>query len=169
MKNILLFLLLALGNECRSQMSTPAGKDGNIIISSSYIIKEYCPDVYNSVVQHSNMQLFVDSDGERFSSTNRIEGGNPKKYWILLGIGSVRERSPYHLAAVIYHESMHILIAEKRMRNGESGYFSDLSPKQQKQEEFLIYKMEIDLLKKMNASQKEIQEIREWMEPYKPR
>ena len=150
-----------------SQSSVPSGKDGNAILRAVDILKQYSPDIYNSVVQHSNIQLFLDSDGERLSSTNRIEGGNPKIYWILLGIGSVRERSPYHLAAVIYHESMHILIAEKRMREGGSGYFSNQSLERQKQEEFLIYKMEIDLLERMNASKREIQEIREWMKPYK--
>jgi len=152
-----------------SQISVPPGKDGNIITSACYLLKDYSPDVYSGMIVNSNIRLFADPDGERFSSTNRIDGGNIKTYWILLGPGSVRERSPFHLAAVIYHEALHMVIAEKRISIGKSGYFSDLSLKQQKQEEFLIYKMEIDLLTRMNASKKEIQEIREWMEPYASR
>ena len=62
-----------------------------------------------------------------------------------------------------------MLIAEKRISEGRPGYFFNLSQKEQKQEEFFIYKMEIDLLVRMNAPVREIQEIREWMEPYKPR
>ena len=162
-------MFLIIGNECISQNSIPAGNDGNAITKAVDILKQYSPDVYSSVVQHANIQSFIDVDGERFSSTNRIEGGNTKTYWILLGVGSIRERSPYHLAAVIYHESMHILIAEKRMREGKSGYFSNQSLERQKQEEFLIYKMEIDLLERMDVSKREIQEIREWMKPYKSR
>jgi len=129
----------------------------------------YAPETYLSITSESNIQSFLDRDGERFSSTNRIEGGYEKTYWILTGFGSIRERSKYHLAGVIFHESMHLLMAEKRISEGRSGYFSDLSQKEQKQEEFFIYKREIDLLVRMNTPIKEIQEIGEWMEPYKPR
>jgi hypothetical protein len=129
----------------------------------------YAPETYSSITSESNIQSFLDRDGERFSSTNRIEGGYEKTYWILTGFGSIRERSKYHLAGVIFHESMHLLMAEKRISEGRSGYFSDLSQKEQKQEEFFIYKREIDLLVRMNTPIKEIQEIGEWMEPYKPR
>ena len=168
MKHILLFLSLALATSGYSQRSVPFGTDGDKVNSACSLIRSYSPDVYNYITSRSNVQSFLDSDGERFSSTNRIDGGKEKTYWILTGFGSIRERSKYHLAGVIFHESMHMLIAERRMAEGRSGFFSDLSARQQKQEEFLIYKMEIDLLTRMNAPYWEIQEIREWMEPYKP-
>ena len=166
MKHILLFLLLISGISGYSQTSVPFGSDGDKVNMACSLVKEYAPDVYNHITSRSRIQSFLDSNGDRFSSTNRIEGGNEKTYWILAGFGSIRERSQYHLAGLIFHESMHMLIAEQRMANGRSGYFSHLSPKQQKQEEFLIYKMQIDLLVRMNAPRREIQEMREWMQPY---
>lgn len=169
MKHILLFLLLILSTSVHSQRSIPYGSDGDKVREACFLLKIYSPEIYSSITAESNIQSFLDKDGERFSSTNLIEGGYDKKYWILAGFGSIRERSRYHLAAVIFHESMHMLMADKRMSEGRSGYFSNLSQKEQKQEEFFIYKMEIDLLVRMNAPAREIQEIREWMEPYKPR
>lgn len=166
MKHILLFLFLISGISGYSQISVPFGSDGDRVNKACSLVKEYSPEVYNYITSRSTIRSFLDSNGERFTSTNRIDGGNEKIYWILVGFGSIREKSKYHLAGVIFHESMHMLMAEKRMAEGRSGYFSHLSPKQQKQEEFLIYKMEIDLLIRMNAPQREIQEIREWMQPY---
>jgi hypothetical protein len=130
------------------------------------ILRQHSPEIYNYVVQRSNIRSYLRNDGERLASTNSIEEGT---YWMLIGIGSIRDRSVFHLASVIYHEALHILAADHRIKRGESGYFLHLSGKQQKQEEFSIYKMEIDLLVRMNAPKKEIQEIREWMEPYKSR
>jgi hypothetical protein len=147
-----------------SQTSVSPGSDGNKIVEACNILRQYSPEIYNEVVQRSNIRSYLRNDGERLASTNSIDKGT---YWILVGIGSIRNRSVFHLAAVIYHESLHILIAERRMKGGESGYFLHLSRKQQKQEEFSIYKMEIDLLVRMNAPKGEIREIREWMEPYK--
>lgn len=169
MKHILLFLLLIFSISLYSQRSIPYGYDGDRVREACSLLKMYTPETYSSIISESNIQSFLDRDGERFSSTNRIEGGYEKTYWILTGFGSIRERSKYHLAGVIFHESMHLLMAEKRISEGRSGYFSDLSQKEQKQEEFFIYKREIDLLVRMNTPIKEIQEIGEWMEPYKPR
>jgi len=164
MKHILLFLSLIISGVCRSQTSVSPGIDGNKIVEACNILRQHSPEVYNEVVQKANIRSYLRNDGERLASTNSIDKGT---YWILIGIGSIRDRSVFHLASVIYHESLHILIAERRIKRGESGYFLHLSGKQQKQEEFSIYKMEIDLLIRMNAPKKEIQEIREWMEPYK--
>lgn len=169
MKHILLFLLLSIGTECRSQFLIPNGNDGERVAKACSILKEYEPDVYNAVISQSHIQIFINGEGKKFLSTNSIEGGSTRKYWILLGAGSVRERSTFHLASVIYHEALHILIAEGRIRNGQSGYFSHLSKQKQKQEEFLLYKRMIDLLVRMDAPRRDIQEIREWMEPYKSR
>jgi len=166
MKHILLFLLLTISSVGKSQISVSPGSDGNKIVEACNILRQYSPEIYNYVVQRSNIRSYLRSDGERLASTNSIEQGT---YWILIGIGSIRDRSVFHLASVIYHESLHILAADHRMKRGESGYFLHLSDKQQKQEEFSIYKMEIDLLVRMNAPKQEIQEIREWMEPYKSR
>ena len=163
MKHILLFLFLISGISGYSQRSVPFGSDGDKVNKACALVKEYSPEVYNYITSRSSIQSFLDSDGEPLSSTNTIQSGNS---WILVGFGSIRERSQYHLAGVIFHESIHLLLAEKRMSEGRSGNFSNLSPKEQKQEEFLIYKMEIDLLVRMNAPRKEIQEIREWMQPY---
>ena len=85
----------------------------------------------------------------------------------MLGTGSVRERSINRLAGTIFHESLHLLLVEERIRNGSSGFFNELSETQQKDEELRIYQLEIELLTKMGTSKKEIDELKRWMEPYK--
>jgi hypothetical protein len=164
MKHILLFLLLTISSLCKSQVSVSPGTDGDRIVEACNILKQYSPEIYNTIVQRSNIRSYLRNDGEKLASTNKIQNGT---YWILIGIGSLRDRSILRLAGVIYHEALHILIADERIKRGESGYFTSLSQKRQKQEELYVYKMEIDLLLRMNTSKREIQEIREWMEPYK--
>ena len=163
----LLCFLVGIQTTCLAQIYLTSGTDTDRIKKACSLLQAYAPEIYEASVQHATLQIQLDRDGEPLASTNLIEIGEKKTYWILLGMGSVRERSPYHLAGVIYHESLHLLLAEERMRNGLPGGFYDQTKTQQRQEELRIYLLEIDLLTRMGTPPEEIQEIRDWMEPYK--
>lgn len=168
MRCIVLFLLLiGLQVGCLAQTYLTQAADTERIKQACSLLKSYAPEIHEAIVQHATMQLQIAQDGEIFASTNWIEGSNPKILWIMLGPGSVRERSIKRLAGTIYHESLHLILAEERIRNGVTGFFKQLPEAQQKEEERRIYQLEIELLTKMGASKEEIEELKSWMEPYK--
>jgi hypothetical protein len=168
MRWIFLFLLLVgLQARCLAQIYLTPDADTERIKQACSLLKIFAPDIFESIVQHATMQLQIGRDGEIFASTNWIEGGDPKILWILLGTGSVRERSINRRAGTIFHESLHLLLVEERIRNGITGFFGELPEAQQKEEELRIYQLEIELLTKMGTSKKEIDELKSWMEPYK--
>ena len=163
----LILFLVGLQTTCLAQIYLTPAADTERIKQACSLLQNYAPEVYEAVVKHATMQLFLDSDGEIFASTNRIDAGEQRTYWILLGQGSVRGRSLHHLAGVIYHESLHLLIAEEHIRNGLPGSFYDQTKTEQRKEEFRIYLLQLDLLTKMGSPKEEIEETRRWMEPYK--
>jgi hypothetical protein len=168
MRWIFLFLLLiGLQARCLAQTYLTPAADTERIKQACSLLKTYAPDIYESIVQHATMQLHVRNDGEIFASTNRLEGNDPQILWILLGPGSVRERSINRLAGTIFHESLHLLLVQERIRNGITGFFKELPEAQQKDEELRVYQLEIDLLTKMGTSKKEIDELKSWMDAYK--
>lgn len=168
MRWIFLFLLLiGMQAGCLAQTYLTPAADTERIKQACSLLKTYAPEIYEAIVQHATMQLQIGRDGEIFASTNRLEDGDPKILWILLGTGSVRERSINRLAGTIFHESLHLLLVEERIRNGITGFFGELPEAQQKEEELRIYQLEIELLTKMGTSKKEIDELKSWMEPYK--
>ncbi len=162
-KHILLFLSLALVIAGRSQTIASSGSDYERIEKACKLIKSYDPDVYESMVKHSVIKLYLNPSEGRFSSTNRIDNGT---FWILIGSGSMRERSINRLAGTIFHESLHMLIALERFRNGRSANFHDLSSRERKQEEFYVYKRTRELLIRLNTSKWEIREYDNWASPY---
>jgi hypothetical protein len=168
MRWIFLFLLLVgLQARCLAQTYLTPASDTERIKQACSLLQTYAPEIYEAMVQHSTIQLHLSNDGEIFASTNQIDAGEQRTFWILLGMGSVRERSIYHLAGIIYHESLHLLLADERIRNGRSGRFYDQTKTQQRKEELRNYLLQLDLLTKMGSPQDEIEEMRRWMEPYK--
>jgi hypothetical protein len=163
----LTLFLVGLQTTCLAQIYLTPAADTERIKQACSLLQVYTPEIYEAVVQHATIQLQIGRDGEIFASTNWIEGGDPKILWIMLGTGSVRERSINRLAGTIFHESLHLLLVEERIRNGITGFFHELSETQQKEEELRIYQLEIELLTKMGTSKKEIDELKRWMEPYK--
>jgi hypothetical protein len=161
------FFLVGLQTTCLAQIYLTPAADTERIKQACSLLQTYAPEIYEAVVQHATMQLQVGRDGEIFASTNWVEPGDPKIIWIMLGPGSVRERSINHLAGTIFHESLHLLLVEERIRNGVTGFFKELPETQQKEEELRIYLLHLDLLAKMGTQKEEIEEIRRWMEPYK--
>ncbi len=168
MRWILIFLLLVgLQAGCLAQTFLTQAADTERIKQACTLLQTYAPEIYEAIVQHATIQLQIGRDGETFASTNWIEGGDPKILWIMLGTGSVRERSINRLAGTIFHESLHLIFVEERLRNGITGFFKELPEHQQKAEELRVYQLEIELLTKMGTSKEEIDELRSWMEPYK--
>jgi hypothetical protein len=168
MRWLFLFLfLVGLQAGCFAQTYLTPAADTERIKQACSLLQTYSPEIYEAMVQHSTIQLYQRNDGEIFASTNRIDAGESRTFWILLGLGSVRERSIYHLAGVIYHETLHLLIADERIRNGLPGSFYDQTKTQQRKEELRNYSLQLELLTKMGSPQDEIEEIRRWMEPYK--
>jgi hypothetical protein len=115
------------------------------------------------MVIHSIIQSYGHYTGNRFTSTNSIDGNN---YWILIGKGSLSERSINRLAGTIFHESLHMLLELQRDRSGLIRNFSDLSENERKQEEIFVYKRTRELLVRLNTSDWEIKEYDKQISTY---
>ena len=161
-KLILLFLSLFFVSWGFCQMIMN-GPNYERIMSACELIKAYEPDVYESIVSRSIIQSYANPQEGKFNSTNRIDNGD---FWVLIGKGSLEERSINRLAGTIFHESLHMLFALKRFREGRSASFYDLSGGEKKQEEFSIYKRTRELLIRLNTSKWEIREYDDWASPY---
>lgn len=162
-KLILLFLSSFLVSWGFSQIIAVSGSNYERIEKACQLLRTYDPGVYESMVVHSIIQSYTDPTEGKFSSTNRIDNGN---FWILIGKGSLEERSINRLAGTIFHESLHMLFALSRFREGRSASFYDLSGREKKQEEFSIYKRTRELLIRLNTSSWEIREYDDWASPY---
>lgn len=162
-KSILLFLLPVMVTNVYSQIILSSGNDSDRIAKACYLIKIHEPIIYESMVIHSIIQSYGHYTGNRFSSTNMIEGNN---YWILIGRGSLSDRSINRLAGTIFHESLHMLLELQRSRSGLIRKFSDLSENQRKQEEIFVYKRTRELLVRLNTSDWEINEYDKWVSVY---
>jgi hypothetical protein len=162
-KLILLFLSAFLVSCGFSQIIASSGSDSQRIVRACELIKIYEPNIYESMVIHSIIQSYPNTTEGKFSSTNRINNGN---FCVLIGKGSLEERSINRLAGTIFHESLHMLFALDRFREGRSASFYDLSAREKKQEEFSIYKRTRELLIRLNTSPWEIREYDDWASPY---
>lgn len=162
-KSILLFLFLALTPCAYSQKILPSGNDLDRIVKACHLIKIHEPSIYESMVIHSVIQSYGHHTGNRFTSTGMIEGNN---YWILIGKGSLSERSINRLAGTIFHESLHMLLELQRNRSGLIRKFSYLSENERKQEEIFVYKRTRELLVRLNTSDWEINEYDKWVSVY---
>jgi hypothetical protein len=162
-KNILLFLLICLSTSSYSQKILSVGNDLARIEKACYLIKIHEPIIYESMVIHSIIQSYGHYTGNRFTSTNSIDGNN---YWILIGKGSLSERSINRLAGTIFHESLHMLLELQRDRSGLIRNFSDLSENERKQEEIFVYKRTRELLVRLNTSDWEIKEYDKQISTY---
>lgn len=162
-KSILLFLLLVLTPCAYSQKIMSHGNDLDRIVKACQLIRIHDPIIYESMVVHSVIQSYGHYTGNRFTSTNIIDGNN---YWILIGKGSLSERSINRLAGTIFHESLHMLLELQRSRSGLIRKFSDLSENERKQEEIFVYKRTRELLVRLNTSDWEIKEYDKWISVY---
>lgn len=162
-KTILLFLFLVPVVMGYSQRILPTGNDSDRIVKACSLIRIYEPVIYESIVAHSAIQSYGHYTGNKFWSTCRIEGND---LWILIGKGSLSERSINRLAGTIFHESLHILLELQRQRMGKITKFSDLSEAERKQEEIFVYKRTRELLVRLNTTDWEIREYDNWVSFY---
>lgn len=146
-----------------SQRIMPLGDHFEKIAKACYLVKTYEPVIYESIVAHSIIQSYGHHDGNKFFSTYRMENSN---FWILVGSGSLSERSVNRLAGTIFHESLHMLLELQRNRSGKMRRFSDLSENEKKQEEIFVYKRTRELLVRLNTSDWEIKEYDKWVSFY---
>lgn len=161
-QSILLFLCLLTGINGYSQRIFLNDQNSERIVKACNLIKINAPDIYESIVVHSSIQRYG-HPGNIFHSTFYVD---EKDIWILIGQGSLSERSINRLAGTIFHESLHLLLSLERKRSGKSWDFTDLSENQRKQEEILVYKRTRELLVRLNTSSWEIEEYDRWASAY---
>jgi hypothetical protein len=162
-KTILLFLFLVPFFMGYSQRIATIGNQTERIEKACHLIKTYEPIIYESMVAHSTIQAQLHPSGNRFWSTYNTEDDN---FWILIGTGSLSERSINRLAGTIFHESLHMLLELQRHRSGGVRRFSDLSETEKKQEEIFVYKRTRELLVRLNTADWEIKEYDTWLSAY---
>jgi hypothetical protein len=164
MKKItLLFLFLSLIDTGYSQRILPTGNASERIAKACSMIKIHEPEVYESMVSHSTIQSYEHYTENPLFSTNKIEGND---FWILIGTGSLYERSINRLAGTIFHESLHMLLELQRRRSGKLGGFSQLTESKRNQEEILVYKRTRELLVRLNTTEGELKEYDNWVSFY---
>jgi hypothetical protein len=160
---VLFLFLISVTGSLRSQTVLVHDPVSNMkIFQACEILRANEGEIYESIVQHSNLQKYKDPDNP-FNSTCNYDVSSGS-LWILIGEGSLYDRSVYRLAGTIYHESLHLLLKLQRQREGRIVNFSDLSAQERKQEEIFIYKKTKELLKKIGTPLWEIQEYDQWLE-----
>ena len=161
-KSIFLFLCFLLAINGYSQRVLLNDQNSERIAKACHLIKMNAPDIYESVVIHSTIQRYG-HPSNIFHSTYNVDGND---LWILIGQGSLTERSINRLAGTIFHESLHLLLSLQRRRSGNSWAFSDLSENERKQEEIFVYKRTREFLVRLNTLDWEIKEYDRWASAY---
>lgn len=160
---VLFAIFLLAGNSLRSQSILIEDYEArNKVLNACEILRINDPEIHESIVQHSYLQKYRDPEGP-LQSTCLYDQSN-SSLWILLGEGTLYDRSVYRLAGTIYHESLHLLLKLQRQREGRPVNFSELSPEERKQEEIFVYKKTRELLGKIGTPSWEIQEYNQWLE-----
>jgi len=164
MKLPVLFLaLVSVVGTLRAQTVLVQDRASNTkILQACEILKEKEGEIYEAIVQHSNLQKYKDPNNP-FNSTCNYDAYNGS-LWILISEGALYDRSVYRLAGTIYHESLHLLLKLQRQRERGIVNFSDLSPQERKQEEIFVYKKTRELLRRIGTPLWEIQEYDQWLE-----
>lgn len=160
---VLFLVLISISNPLISQnILIQDSAVSQKILKACEILRENEGGIYEAIVQHAHLQKYSDP-GIYFQSTCMYDVTN-KSLWILIGEGTLHDRSIYRIAGTIYHESLHLLLKLQREREGGIVNFSDLSPQERKQEEVFIYKKTKELLRKIGTPLWEIQEYDQWSE-----
>ena len=156
MRKIITILLLLLMQTAQAQEILLHAKwNPDRVRKSLAIIKEVEPALFNEVILKSTIQAGEYPGAEAFCTIDEMASGNI--LWIMLGENMLCNWSDNMITATIYHEALHLQywMADVKGRN-----WTLMSEDQRFQEHARIYKLELEFLKRINATTKEIAVLR---------
>lgn len=157
-----LHLILLFTFKAYSQNIHITGENLDRIKKACDLIKIYSPEIHESMVIHSTIISAKYKEIDFLSTAIIDENG----FWIIIGPGSLTERSINRLAGTILHESLHMLLELQRKRAGDDRFIHDISKEEMKKEERIVYKITREFLVRLGTLDWEISEYDLWASAY---